>query len=101
MSRWMRSSGDRRKALVIASSQGDSSGSDDNTISASEQEVWTIQKHFDQGGDDIAPSRGMHIAYRTRSRCSVETTIASSQSHAGSSEGSSEFPQTEEGEGLG
>ena len=39
----------------------------------------------------------MHIAYHTRSRCLVETTSASSQSHIGSGKGSSQFPHTEEG----
>ena len=47
MSWWLSSSKDRRKAPVIALSRGDSSGSDDDTISASEQVYQTLQRIFD------------------------------------------------------
>ena len=43
----------------------------------------------------------MHIAPRTRSRFSVETTSASSQSLSGFGGGSSQFPRIEEVRGLG
>ena len=44
---------------------------------------------------------GIHIAHCTRSRCSMKTTSASSQSCASSKGYSSQFPQIEEGGGPG
>ena len=46
------------------------------------------------------PPGGIHIAYRTRSRCSTETTSASSQSCTSLRGGYSQFPWAEEGGGL-
>ncbi|KAK7835606.1 hypothetical protein CFP56_023322 [Quercus suber] len=83
------------------SSGNHSPSSDNDTILASVQVAQTLQQHFDQGGDDTAPTRGIHIAHHTKSQCSVETTNASSQSHIGSGGGSSKFPQIEKGGGLG
>ena len=62
MSQRVRSSEDCRKALTIVPSRANSSSSDDDTISVAR----TLQRRFDQGGNDTTPLRGIHIAHRTR-----------------------------------
>lgn len=84
MSRQMRSSDARGKAPAIVPSLANSSSSDDDIVSASLQVVRPFQRRFDRGGDDLTPYEGVHIAYRTRSQCSVQTTSASSQFCTGS-----------------
>ena len=59
-----------------------------------------FQRCFDRGGDDTTPLEGIHIAH-TRSQCLVETGSALYWSRTGLGEGSSQFPRTEEGGGLG
>ena len=100
MSWRMRSRGARRKALTIVLSRANLSNSDDNTISVSLQVMQTLQRCFDRGGDDLTPFRGIHIAHRTSSQCSIEMANAMSQSCTCSGRGSSQLPQTEEGGGL-
>ena len=95
----MRSSGNRGKAPAIVPSRVDSSSSDNDTILASVQVTQTLQRHFNRGGDDTAPVGGIHKAHRTKSRCSVETSNASSQSCTSLGGGSSQFLQIDEGGG--
>ena len=66
------------KASAIIPSWVDSSSSDDDIVLASVQVAWTLQRHFNRGGVDPVPLEGIYIAHCTRSRCSVQTTNASS-----------------------
>lgn len=78
MSRRTRIVSARWKAPTIIPSRANSSSNDNDTVLASLQVVQTLQRHFDRGGDDLAPSGGSHIAYCIRSQCSVEMANASS-----------------------
>ena len=100
MSHRMRSSGSHGKAPTIVLSQANSSSSDDDTVLASLQVTRTLQRRFDRGGDDLEPFGGIHIAHRTRSRCSMKMASVSSQSCTSLGSGSSQFPRTEEGGDL-
>ena len=67
MSKQQRFGGDHGKAPVFTPSRGDSSGSDDDTISVGELIARSLQRHYDKGADKITPEEGINLAYRTRS----------------------------------
>ena len=81
MPRAPRSGRDRSKTPDYVPSRGDSSSSDEDTISVS---------HFYRDGDDITPRGGINIGAHTWSRGLVETANASMQSYTASEVGPSQ-----------
>ena len=61
MAQTPRSDKDRGKALAFIPSRGDSSSSNESTVSASGQVACTLRGHYDKGEDDIMPRVGIDI----------------------------------------
>ena len=95
-----RFSGDHEKNPAIVSSRVDSSSCDEDTLSTSSRVAWAFQNHYERGWDDITLWRGIGIASRTRSRCSVEIVSVSLQSCTAFGVGPSRVARPKDRRGL-